>query len=157
MAARRKVPVAPAPATAAPAPAPAPVEETAAPAPAPPVAPAPDIWDAVWLVRIALPGDREASVACRSEEEALGIVGFIAAARQEERMALLPAAAWLDAEPSARHILIDPVGATVRVSPPPADRYAVPRHVFEALAALPPLRPPQSPQERRGLRLPPLH
>lgn len=77
-----------------------------------------------------------ALVACRTEEEALSVIGFIASARSEGRMCLLPATAWSEAlGDAAGHILIDPEGASacmVRDAPAPARALA-------ALEALPPL------------------
>lgn len=81
-----------------------------------------------------------AHVACRTEEEALSVIGFVASARQGQRMVLLPATAWAEGR-DAEHILIDAVGASAwMVRDVPA--YGVPGRVLAALEALPPAPAP---------------
>lgn len=93
----------------------------------------------VTAVRI-LAGPVAACVACRTAEEALAVIGFVASARADGRMCLLPETAWLDSpcivagDPG--RILIDPEGCaawTVRL--PASD---VPALALAALDALPP-------------------
>lgn len=72
-------------------------------------------------------------VACPDATQATNVLSWLAGARAQERLCLLPATAWSDDDPDAEgRILIDVAGIVVTVTSAPAG--AVPLHALRAVA-----------------------